>query len=312
MARAQGARSAMAIAFETTYGTPPASGYHKVPFVSSTLSQSQALLDSELLGYGRDPLAPDLDTVMVDGDIVIPMDAASLGFWLKATFGEPTTTGAGPYTHVFNTGNWTLPSLAIETAMPEVPHFAMAAGCKVNQMQFQMQFSGLLTATVGLMGQGETVAGTTGAGTPSAVDLSRFVQRHGAVTRAGSALGNVVSSTLTYSNNLDAIEVIRSDGKRDGFDPSMAGLSGSMVVRFADQTLLSQATAGTPAAFSFTLTKSASESLTILVPRVFLPRPKITVEGAAGVQATFDWQAAQQDDGDPMATFTLINNVEEY
>ena len=55
MARAQGARAQMALAFETTYGTPPASGYTKMPFASTTLGAEQPLQTSELLGYGRDP-----------------------------------------------------------------------------------------------------------------------------------------------------------------------------------------------------------------------------------------------------------------
>ena len=52
MARAQGARARMALAFETTYGTPPASGFTRMPFASTTLGAEQPLLNSELLGYG--------------------------------------------------------------------------------------------------------------------------------------------------------------------------------------------------------------------------------------------------------------------
>ena len=37
MARAQGARAQMALAFETVYGTPPAGGFTKMPFASTTL-----------------------------------------------------------------------------------------------------------------------------------------------------------------------------------------------------------------------------------------------------------------------------------
>jgi hypothetical protein len=51
MARAQGARSQLAAAFETTYGTAPASGYMQMPFASASLGAEQPLLSSELLGY---------------------------------------------------------------------------------------------------------------------------------------------------------------------------------------------------------------------------------------------------------------------
>ena len=94
MARAQGARALMALAFETTYGTPPVSGFTRMPFASTSLGAEQPLLNSELLGYGRDPLAPIKDAVTADGDVVVPLDAEAFGFWLKAAFGAPTTTGA--------------------------------------------------------------------------------------------------------------------------------------------------------------------------------------------------------------------------
>lgn len=53
----------------------------------------QPLLESELLGQGRDPLAPIKDAVTADGDVVIPIDVEAFGFWLKAAFGQPVTTG---------------------------------------------------------------------------------------------------------------------------------------------------------------------------------------------------------------------------
>ncbi len=91
----------MALAFETVYGTPPASGYRLMPFARTTLGAEQPLLNSELLGYGRDPLAPIKDAVTADGEVVVPIDVEAFGFWLKAAFGAPTTTGTTPKTHTF-------------------------------------------------------------------------------------------------------------------------------------------------------------------------------------------------------------------
>ena len=58
MARAQGARAQMALAFESVYGTAPATGFRTVPFASTSLGSEQPLIASELLGQGRDPAAP--------------------------------------------------------------------------------------------------------------------------------------------------------------------------------------------------------------------------------------------------------------
>ena len=74
------------------------------------------------------------------------------------------------------------------------------------------------------MAQGETVATTTAAGTPAQLALKRFGHFNGSITRNGTALGNVVSAEITYANNLDRIETIRSDGRIDGADPSIAAL----------------------------------------------------------------------------------------
>jgi hypothetical protein len=312
MARAQGARSQLAAAFETTYGTAPASGYFQMPFASTSLGAEQPLLSSELLGYGRDPLAPIKDAVTADGDVVVPIDAEAFGFWLKAAFGDPVTTGTGPWTHIFQSGNWTLPSLTIETGMPEVPRYALYSGCVLDQLSWQVQRSGLLTATAQMIAQGEVVSTTSGAGTPDELALKRFGHFNGAITRDGSALGNVVSAEITYANNLDRIETIRSDGRIDGADPSIAALTGRIEVRFADQSLVTQALNGDPSEIEFAYTLPSGESFTFTVHAVYLPRPRIEISGPQGVHATFDWQAARDPVLGRMCSATLINDVETY
>ncbi|NHQ74544.1 hypothetical protein HAT86_08715 [Roseovarius gahaiensis] len=313
MARAQGARAQMALAFEMSYGSPPESGFTKMPFASTTLGAEQPLQASELLGYGRDPQAPIKDAVTADGNVVVPIDAEGFGFWLKAGFGAPSTTGAeAPYTHTFTSGNWSLPSFSLESGMPEVPRYAMYAGCMVDSLSWQMARSGLLTATVSIVAQGEDVNTVSAAGVPAPIALSRFGHFNGAVTRNGASIGNVVSADLTYANNLDRIETIRSDGKIDGADPSIAALTGNIVVRFADQTLVQQAINGEACALEFSYTLATGESLTLTAHAVYLPRPRVEISGPQGVQATFDWQAASDSVVGRMCTVTLVNEREAY
>jgi hypothetical protein len=312
MARNQGADTFMALAFETTYGVAPVSGFRQMPYASTSLDTEQPLLANELLGFGRDPIDPTKDVITTDGDVVVPIDADAFGNWLKLGFGSPTTTGTGTLTHVFTSGDWDLPSVSIETQMPQVPKFSMYSGVKLNQLSWTMQRGGLLTATVGLIGQKDDIDTATAAGTPTTYAMNRFGNFNGSVARNGSALGNVVSAQVTYNNNLDIIEVIRADGAIGGLDASMATLSGQIVTRFDSQTLLTQAIDGVSCSLTFAFTISASASLTVAIPRVFLPKPRIAIEGPAGIQATFDWQAAQQTNGGPMVTATLVNSTESY
>jgi hypothetical protein len=104
----------------------------------------------------------------------------------------------------------------------------MYSGCVLDQLTWQMQRSGLLTATARLVAQGETVGSTTGVGTPAELELKRFGHFNGAISRNGSALGNIVSAEITYANNLDRIETIRADGPHAVAEVEPAGLAGKV------------------------------------------------------------------------------------
>ncbi|WP_413219092.1 phage tail tube protein [Tritonibacter mobilis] len=311
MPRAQGARAQMALGFETVYGMPPAANsFWKMPFASTNLGSDQPLLNSELLGYGRDPLPPVKDAITADGDVAVPLDPRFLAIWFKALMGDPTTTGASaPYSHEFQTGGWTLPSMSVEVGHPEVPLYSMVSGVVANSITWNMQRSGLVTATVACVAQGETDATSSSAGTLEELDLTRFGSFNGAIKREGSLLANVVSGSVTYTNNLDRVETIRADGKIDGADPSVAALTGEIVVRFADTVLRDQAEAGDPCELEFSYVKDAANSMTLTAHAVYLPRPRKTVEGPGGVQATYAWQAALDPITGRMASVTIVNDM---
>lgn len=312
MARQTGARAQANLVFESTYGTAPGSGYRTIPFASTSLGAERPLLENEMLGFGRDPLAPQRDAITVDGDIIIPIDVENLGFWLRGAFGGPTTTGTTPKVHTFNSGSWALPSMSIEIGMPEVPQFSMYSGVMVNTLSWQMQRSGLLTATAGLMAQKQVNASSTAAGTPTSLAYTRFGQFNGAITRDGSALGSIVSADITYSNNLDPVSIIRADGNVDGFDPMVASLTGSLVARFENTTLITQAINGTPCELKFAYDLGANAKFELTAHAVYLPQPRTPIEGPGGVQVTFNWQAARATSPARLCTAVLTNTVATY
>ncbi|QQR68858.1 MAG: hypothetical protein IPI58_08520 [Alphaproteobacteria bacterium] len=312
MARAYGANAQLLGKFETVYGTPPSGNYIKFPFVSTDLGSEQGLIASDLLGQGRDPSQPIRDVIRVEGNVVIPVDLRNFGHWLKALLGVPTTTGTGPYTHTFTSGAASLPSLALEVGMPEVPIFFTEAGVRVNSAQLTFARSGAANATLNCIAQGETDAGVTGGGTPTTASLTRFNQFQASIKKDGLQLGNVTGAQLTYTNNLERIETIRSDGKIDGADPTIAALTGNIEVRFADTALIDAATDNTPLELAFAYTIDADKSLTFTAHEVYLPKPKLAISGPGGVQATFDWQAAKATSPARMLTVVLKNDVASY
>jgi hypothetical protein len=95
---------------------------------------------------------------------------------------------------------------------------------------------------------------------------------------------------VTYSNNLEKIETIRDDGLIEGADPTIAALTGRIDVRFADTTLIDLAAGGTPVDLEFAYTLSAQAKLVLTAHEVYLPKPKLAVEGPGGVQASFDFR----------------------
>ena len=311
MGRAQGARAQQALAFESTYGVAPGSGFIQMPFARTTLGADQPLEASELLGQGRDPLDPTQGVITAGGQVTIPVDVEAIGHWLKSAFGAPTTTGTGPYTHVFQSGAWALPSYAVENGFPDVPSFSMIRGCMTDKLSIPMGREGNLAATVDVIAQGENdPTPATAAGTPTPITVKRFGHFNGALQREGSDLADVTGAEFMYSNNLDPVDGIGAE--IDGIDPSVAAATGKLDVRFANEILLDQAIAGDPCSLKYGWSLASGESLTVDVHRVFLPRPKREIQGPQGVQVSFDWQAARQTNGDPMVTVTLVNNVASY
>lgn len=312
MARAYGSRAQMALAFESVYGTAPVSGYLKVPFAQQTLRHMQDMTDSELLGFGRDPLDPTFEGLRVQGEVVVPVDTVAIGHWLKAIFGVPDTTGAGPYTHFFKSGGTSQPSMAIEMGYPEVPNFEMYTGLRADGFRITGARQGQLQMRIPLVGRGYADANGTAAGTPVETYGERFNGFNGQIDRDGVALGNVTSCELSFSNGLETIDTLRDDGLIEGVDPGMCRLDATVTARFADMTLVNQAINRQVCQLELTHLISPSARLTLRAERLFLARPDKPVNGPGGIQATFAGKGARDTSPLRMFTAVLVNSTASY
>lgn len=417
--RARGANARLHGKFEATYATPPGGNYIQFPFVSSNIGPEQGLIESDLLGAGREGYDPTLDVLNNDGDLTVPVDARNFGHWLNLLLGAASTAASGAATgdivfsaqpaaestitingtaftfkasgaagnqsnigaslsdtldnlvtvlnasvvagvatatyskvgtttlhvvydttglagnaftlvasagsngtvsaatltggtnkHTFTSGAATLPAMSIETGLPDVPSYEMNYGARANTLRIEAQRRGLLNAMLGLIAKGASaVSETSGAGTPTTLDVARFAQATGEIKKDGAQLGSVVAASLAFSNNLDKVETIQPDGEIEDADPGQATASGNVTVRFKDHELYDKATGRDPIELSFGWTFEAF-SILFIFERVLLPRPKRPISGPQGIQASFDWQGSGADGN--IMTVELVNDVAAY
>lgn len=314
MARAYGWNAQLLLAEETEYGEMPANNYRKIPFISTTLDSEQNLVSSNVLGLGRDPTQPFQDVINVDGDMVVPVDMRNIGVWLKAIFGIPSTEDVddGVYTHSFESGKIAIPSYTLEVGLPEVPQFIRFMGVRANSIAFNFQRSGEAQVTLNLIGQGESGETTAIDTNPEVYKYTRVSQFQGFIKSNGALLANITAASATYSNNLEKIETIRNDGKVEAIDLGVASLSGSISARYGDNILLDKARAGTPVDIELGYQLSDTLKLEIVCHEVYLPKPKRTIDGPNGIECSYDFQGAKNEEIGRMMTVKLTNDVEEY
>lgn len=314
MARAYGWNAQLLLAEETEYGEMPANNYRKIPFISTTLDSEQNLVSSNVLGLGRDPTQPFQDVINEDGDMVVPVDMRNIGVWLKAIFGIPSTEDVddGVYTHSFESGKIVIPSYTLEVGLPEVPQFIRFMGVRANSIAFNFQRSGEAQVTLNLIGQGESGETTAIDTNPEVYKYTRVSQFQGFIKSNGALLANITAASATYSNNLEKIETIRNDGKVEAIDLGVASLSGSISARYGDNILLDKARAGTPVDIELGYQLSDNLKLEIVCHEVYLPKPKRTIDGPNGIECSYDFQGAKNEEIGRMMTVKLTNDVESY
>ena len=316
--RARGANTKAVFAFEAA-GTPgtipaPSAAWRGFPLVTHNLGEERPLLADDTLGQGREIQDPTQDVATNVGDLVIPVDVRNFGYWLRLFFGAPTTTGtAGAgYDHVFTSGAASLPSASIEFGQPDVPSYSTQYGARGDKLKIGLARSGKLNATASLICQGETdidVVSDGGNAPTAALPLLRFPQATGSIIYDGQQLGSVVGADFTYSNELEAIETIKADGRIEDADPGQCMFTGSLTVLFKDTALVALARANTPKQVSFGWTVG-SNSLIFTAPRIFLPPVKRPVTGPKGIQQAFNFQGSGA--GGHILTATLHNDVSGY
>ncbi|VBB09661.1 Hypothetical protein LUCI_4959 [Lucifera butyrica] len=314
MSRARGYKSHLALAYEADYGQPPASpaGYN-MPMNQSKLAIKQTLIDSATIRSRRDQVQPATGNTDVSGSIVVPIDQIGFGFWLRAMFGNPVTTGSGdPYTHIFKVTE-SQPSLVLEQQYPDVPAYEMFNGCKINKFSFTYGGDNELTANFDILGAKRTVDAAPLASTLSNIPVLKFNNFQGSIEEGGSPLAIVTEASLNADFGLDGnTYTIGSGGYRTSLPEGLLQISGNIKAFFEDTVLLSNAVNNTASSLKFKFV-SGTHSLEFFMEEVIFQQTSPGIESEKGIFITLPFKAFYNNgSGGSAIVATLVNNYASY
>ena len=314
MTWAMGGKGRVAIDFESTFGTTPASPVgKKMPINKASLSGKQNMIDSATITGRRDPVAPAFGNIDVGGNLVVPLTVRDFGYWLKACFGAPTTTGTdAPYSHVFKVGD-TMPSMVIEQGFTDVGQYFLYNGCMVSKLGMAFGGDGELTASLDILGAKETLASSSFDSTMDTMVFDRFANFQAAVLEGGSSIAICTEVSIDVDFGLDGdTYCIGGQGFRSAIAPGLLNVSGKIKAMFQNATLLNKAINGTESSLKVTLTNGA-HSLEIFVPELVYERAAPPIDGPKGVYVELPFKGYYQNSSDAsVIKATLVNDVATY
>lgn len=314
----RGYRSQMLLGFESDYAVIPADpvGY-LMPFNTESLAIARPKNAAATLRGTRNPAEPFDGNTDVTGDVVVPVDAAAFGLWLRAMFGLPvsaeTAAGSGVYKHVFSSGE-EQPSVWLQTFFAAAsPFYKVSKGVKINGFSIETGGDQELTASLSCMGSNQEQKTASLLATPKEVSLDRLSNFMGELKIDGTAYGDATTFSISMDSGLDGdTYTIGGGGFRGDLPEGLMGVSGAMTVLLKDVELYKKALESTAMSMELTLAKASGVSLAFAMPHVQLQVAGPVVDGPAGLRVTWNWQAYSPVATQSAITATLTNTVDTY
>lgn len=313
----RGAKVPLILDFETTYGQDPGvvAGI-RMPYISESLSAEREQGVAEVMDGRRDPKRPFQGSLNVSGDITVPLDKRYIGYWFKALFGVPTTTGAGPYTHVFKIDNVNCqPSFLLEKQFEDLTQYLKFNGLKVSSMSISISGEGNDQAqvTFGLVGSDVNDSVTSYDASPTTHSFKQFNLSDSSIDEGGAGNGQFTEISLDVNAGLDeSVFTIGGGGKRASIPEGRYEITGSGTILFDDMILYNKAKNATETSVVIDFV-NATESLKFEMNEVEYKFTSPVVEGNQGVNLNLDFQAFYDDDaGDSAIIITLVNDITSY
>jgi len=256
------------------------------------------------------PHAVTLGKSNIEGPVTHELTAESIGILLRALIeGTPVTTGAGPYTHVFDHST-DLASISAQTNLPSTSanHPMSYSGLRARSWTLNITPGDVFpTLTIEWIGKTLDADGTPSLTAATYASFTRFTFLNATFTIAGGEVC-VDGLTLTGTTGYDMEHKICSTdaGTPNLFRASRASVTGTAQADMADLTQFNRFANGTQTALTVVLNAGVAAQLTFS-GNVFYPEGQAIVadEGKTKQPIAFEFLSGPNDAS--ALTVTLIN-----
>lgn len=298
-------------AFREAPGTPAAfrMPFHESDFGREPRREDDPTMQGEALTPKRDE-----DDSTVAGPITSRLDLNAIGWWLYLLWGAPTTTGTGPYEHVFTLDLEERPSALIEIAF-KTERIHRFLGCVLNSISWNI-LEAQQNMTLNLLGAEEVLPRPASLFDSSYTEFSkvRACSKGGEVydTQGASTLGHIAGASVEITNDLEG-QMLADNKEGPGFFLlGQPAITGTLRALFENDKLADKAIDHDTVPLSLiSRGPSGNDKLELRIPEAELDAPKASFNTSRGIVHEMNYRGFMTAGG-TAPTITLTNSVATY
>lgn len=318
-----GMRASLGLNFQNSYGTALTSSLYWLPFMSEGVTLTKNQLVSQALRGVYDEGAHYEGTNEIAGDIEMEANPLSLGVFLKALCGNPTTvTSGGVYTHTFKPRTSDFDQYALGIPFTLVKNTGDTGSMHqyydlvATALNLSVANGEFLKTTLSVLGGKFAQVGSIA---PSYPGESKWTWDVTSVSVAGTANGDIKELGLTLDETGENHYTLNgskypSRTKRSGF--RTLAIDGTLV--FENQTEYQQFISQSERALIVHLRTGNQiqsgyyEAFTIKVPGLRYAEFPITADGPGKIEAAFSAKGVYSVSSQTAIEFVLVNTQAAY
>lgn len=251
MAAPAGISAQIGFKSESTYGTAVTVDQFHAGFVSESIKQEIARIESAGLRAGRRVThAWKSGGQTVGGSLTLELWDEPLATLLTHMFGTVATSGSGPYVHSATPGSLSGQSLTLQIGRPDIAGTVQPftyAGCKIPSWTLTGSVGEIAQLQLDISAQSETTA--TALASASYPTAAPFVFTEGSLSIGGTAVAVIQEMSLSGNNTLATDRHrIGAATVQEQLEAGLREYTGSLTADFEDLTAYNRFVNGTEVA----------------------------------------------------------------